>query len=832
MASRKPVVHLVCNAHIDPIWNWHWEEGALEAISTFRTAADFMDEFPEFVFNHNESLLYEWIEEYDPVLFARIQKLVKAGRWNIAGGWYLQPDCNLPGGETFVRLTTLGLNYFQEKFGVRPQVAYNFDPFGHNGSLPQIIKQGGYGLYIFCRPTEPQLQLPKPVFRWRGFDGSEILGIRPVTGFYGSAYGRAVEIAENGIRIARETGEDVLGLWGMGDHGGGPSRLDLQMLRELAAKTEDVEVRHSTPEAYLKTLKPPENYQVHTGDLQRVFAGCYISISSTKRTMRRCEALLRSAEGWAAMAWWARGVDYPQKKLERAWKGVGFNTFHDILPGSTRQAPCQDVQDFFGETAEACRRVRFKSQLALLPNVTPKPGTVPLYVFNPHAWEMTAPIEISLIPAYMFVPKGYALYDDKGRKVASQRAGGRREDFGNIDFVATVPALSARRYEARLEEEPKASTNPLTVKQTKTSITVENKWLRAKFSAASGGLTSLIEKKSGQDLLRGSVKAVSMKDNLDSWGGEDNADFATPLGEFTPLSGEEAGRWAGTEGADWPSLEVLFEGSTSITIRSLVGWRRSRVCQHFTFFADLPYVDVDLRVHWQERSQCLKWVLPLRLKNPTAVCEVPYATATRAVDGTEQVGGRWVRMEEAASGMAVGVASNGQYSFHARNNGELGLALVRGAIHVRGGYAPAGPAENHDYMDQGQHDFRFRILVGKANAVAKDLVPAAMELNMPLEAFFLYNHPMLPKESPAKLESLVEVTPATVTLSALKKADKGEALILRLNETLGKRTKATVKLVGLAKPIAVELHPFEIKTLRVTKTAQGVVVKESSILEE
>jgi alpha-mannosidase len=100
---RRPVVHLVCNAHLDPVWMWTWEEGLREAISTFRTAADLLDEYPEFIFNHNESLLYEWVEEYAPELFARLLGHVQAGGWNVAGGWYLQPDLNIAGGENLVR---------------------------------------------------------------------------------------------------------------------------------------------------------------------------------------------------------------------------------------------------------------------------------------------------------------------------------------------------------------------------------------------------------------------------------------------------------------------------------------------------------------------------------------------------------------------------------------------------------------------------------------------------------------------------------------------------------------------------------------------------------
>src|SRR5215510_4091861 len=163
-AEDRPIVHLFCNAHIDPVWRWGWEEGAREAISTFHTAVELLDEYPEFIFNHNESLLYEWVEEYDPPLFERIRELVRQGRWNITGGWYLQPDVNLPGGETLVRVILEGRRYFQEKFGVCPPVAYNFDSFGHPGSLPQLLKQSGFDMYIHCRPDATLLELPGLVY--------------------------------------------------------------------------------------------------------------------------------------------------------------------------------------------------------------------------------------------------------------------------------------------------------------------------------------------------------------------------------------------------------------------------------------------------------------------------------------------------------------------------------------------------------------------------------------------------------------------------------------------------------------------------------------------
>jgi len=842
MSPRKPIVHLVCNAHLDPVWMWQWEEAAREAISTFRTAADFLDEYPDFIFNHNESVLYEWVEEYDPALFARIQRLVKQGRWNISGGWYLQPDCNMPGGETMVRVIAAGRRYFAEKFGVQPRVAYNFDSFGHNGSLPQLLRQSGCDLYIHCRPGESLMKLPAPQYRWRGLDGSEVLALRPAAGWYGTFEGTAVESVRRALELARKTGEDVLVLWGLGDHGGGPTRKDLEAIKQLMGETADVEIRHSTPEAYLARLKPPSAYPVHRGDLQRSFAGCYISMAPIKRAMRRGEALLASAERWSTLAWLERAKPYPQRELDQAWKAVAFNAFHDIIAGSSAERACrQDVTEIFGRSADTCRRLRMAAQMALLPNVEPRPGTVPVYVFNPHASAMIAPVGLEFPIAYMPPPtvEPFALYDDSGRKVPCQDKGGafeRTVAIGGwhryLGFVAEVPPLSVRRYEIRRNEQT-AGARPLKVTKTKAAIIVENHWVRAKFLHATGGLASLVDKRTGRELLRGSAQAVAMKDTLDAWGGEPNVNFSTPVGEFVPLSAREVARWAGEERSDVPALHVLFEGPVSVTVQSLLGWRRSRVCQQFTLYADLPYLEANLRVHWQERRQCLKWVLPLRLRGCRAVCEVPFAAIERPVDGTENVGGRWVRLEEKAGArLAVGVASDAQYAFHATADGELGLSLVRGAVHSRFGDDPARADENHTYMDQGQHDFRFRILSGAAPALAKALIPAAMELNLPLEPLFMYHQPTPEPGALARRELPLTVTPDTVVLSALKKTDEGDDLIVRLNETLGRKTRATLKIAGMERPLALDFGPFEIKSLRVSRTPQGVVVVPCNLLEE
>ena len=174
----RPCIHLIANAHIDPVWQWRWEEGCAEALATFRTAVELLDAHPEFIFNHNEALLYRWVRELDPPLFEEIRRLVRAGRWHIAGGWHLQPDVNLPGAESIIRQIAEGRRFFREEFGAAPCVAYNFDSFGHSAGLPQILAAAGYAMYIHMRPQAPELDLPADLYRWEGADGTTILGLR------------------------------------------------------------------------------------------------------------------------------------------------------------------------------------------------------------------------------------------------------------------------------------------------------------------------------------------------------------------------------------------------------------------------------------------------------------------------------------------------------------------------------------------------------------------------------------------------------------------------------------------------------------------------------
>lgn len=288
----KKTLHLVCNAHLDPVWLWNREDGIAAAVSTFRAAVELCEQFDELIFCHNESLLYQWIETLEPDLFKKIRRLVRAGKWHIMGGWYLQPDCNMPSGESLVRQILLGRRYFKEKFDREPTTAVNFDTFGHSRGLVQILAKSGFKSYLFMRPHASLCPLPEDQFRWIGFEGSEVVATRVKE--YNSNLGNA----HLKIRKWLEENADIecgIVLWGVGNHGGGPSRIDLKRIRQIISETDHCEIRHSTPERYFEELCDARpDLPVYEGSLNHILTGCYTSMIRIKQKHRQLENGLRS----------------------------------------------------------------------------------------------------------------------------------------------------------------------------------------------------------------------------------------------------------------------------------------------------------------------------------------------------------------------------------------------------------------------------------------------------------------------------------------------------------------------------------------------------------
>ncbi|MCL5997170.1 MAG: alpha-mannosidase [Chloroflexi bacterium] len=310
LTSNPPTLHAIGNAHIDPVWLWRWPEGIETIRATFRSALDRMKEYPDFVFTGSSAAFYAWLKLVDPGLFGEVRERVREGRWEIVGGWWIQPDANIPCGESFARQALYGQRFFLREFGVLATAGYNPDTFGHVGTLPQILRKAGLTRYVFMRPMAHEKQLPGNVFRWRAPDGSEVLAARIARGY--GTWGD--ELSEH-VQASRAARPDYLShyivFYGVGNHGGGPTKRNIDSLRLMsqqhAADSAASRIALSSLEAFFAAVEAEmaagADVPVVADDLQHHARGCYTAESEVKRQNRRVEHLLMNAERFASAAW-------------------------------------------------------------------------------------------------------------------------------------------------------------------------------------------------------------------------------------------------------------------------------------------------------------------------------------------------------------------------------------------------------------------------------------------------------------------------------------------------------------------------------------------------
>ncbi len=380
-------IHMICNAHIDPIWQWDWPEGVSATLSTFYTAVRLANEF-DYIFCHNEVTVYKYIEEYAPELFEKIKELVKAGKWHIMGGWYLQPDCNMPCGESFVRQIREGQRYFKEKFGVCPTTAINLDPFGHTVGLVQIVKKCGQDSYMFMRPFSYEISLPNEQFIWRGLDGSEIKATRIC--HYGSGLGKSAKTIRN--RANEQNVPVGVALWGVGNHGGGPSYKDLTDIKEQLLTDKEIEFIHSNPESFFAEIEPKD---VVDKSLHISMPGCYTSMYRVKKLHAQLENEISMAEKMSSVAYMTGALDkYPEKEIQTAVEDLLNAEFHDVLPGSSVQCGEDAGIRYLNHGILEAERAKIKAYFALSQaQGSASEGEYPIVVFNPHPYELADNVE-------------------------------------------------------------------------------------------------------------------------------------------------------------------------------------------------------------------------------------------------------------------------------------------------------------------------------------------------------------------------------------------------------------------------------------------------------
>ncbi len=824
---KKRRIHLVCNAHLDPVWLWEWEEGAAEALSTFRVAADFCERYDDFVFCHNEAILYRWVEEYEPALFERIGKLVKAGKWHVMGGWWLQPDCNMPSGESFIRQILVGKTYFKDRFGVEPRTAINFDPFGHTRGLAQILAKSGYDAYLFCRPQTPFFRTRADQFLWEGFDGSRVMAHR-VQEYYCTPAGAARGKVERVIESHADRPVDVV-LWGVGNHGGGASRVDLEALAKLIRAREDVEIFHSTPDAYFAELGKRAELHVHTQDINPFAVGCYTSIIRIKQKHRRLENALYMAEKMAVAAWTQGSMDYPREELAAATEDLLTAEFHDVLPGSCIQAAEESALRLLDHGLEILSRVQTRAFFALAAGQRKgKPEAMPVLAYNPHPYPLPTVVECEFqMPGQNWTGSWIdytATVDGKAVPCqVEQEASNIATDWRKRVAVAvTLPPGRMTRidcYPVHLKRRPRvklrAREGRIRFKTGELEVIVNTR-------------TGLVDRyrARGIDLVdKGAFQPQAVADDCDAWG-MCKGGYGKVIGRFRPPPKAEAARLSGLDDASQPAVRVIEDGPVRVIVEAVLSWGHSAVIQRYKLPRRGTRIEVETRVYWNEKDTLLKLAVPVPGAVDAFLGQTACGVQPLPGNGEEAVAQKWTAL----------VYDDGKHALTWINDGVYGCDLrgrtVRASLVRSPAYSghpimdlPVVPPDRFTArIDQGERLFRFWFDGGEAKAQLDAVDRAALALN---EKPFVVS--FFPSGQGRRPKPLAEISDKVVQIQALKKAQKGDDLIVRLFEPTGRKRTTTLSLPCIGLKRKVSLGAFEIKTLRVNPKTRALV--ETELLE-
>ncbi len=759
-----------------------------------------MKEFPDFIFTSACGVYYEWIEKVDPEMFQEIKGRIQEGRWSLTGGWFLQPDCNIPCGESFARHGLITQRYFQEKFGTTAKTGYNVDSFGHNASLPQILKKSGMDHYVFMRPSLEEQGSKEILFLWQSADGTRIPTYR-IPYFYNIDMTRP-EVFQQIKEKADALEMDLMAFYGVGNHGGGPTIELLQLIEQM----EIGETRYSSPDTYFAQIDP-DKLPVIKGELQHHARGCYSECTFIKKGNRQCENNVLAAERFCLMANRLTGIRYPEKKLKKAWKNILMNQFHDILGGCAIKKAYEDAAYLYGEVMSITeqeihyalqsiaqkidtlqgRKLPGRAQIPPSYKVgnpdrwmlweTDGIGT-PLVVFNPHTRAVRMPVEVNCIVA--------KVTDEQGMEIPFQQV---RAPFTNGDkdrmqicFVAEVQPLGYRVYRLFTKREEEVSfPNEFLV----TSHTMENSRIRVEWDTRTGDICCIYDKQKDCMILDGSCRAVVLDETqADTW-----AHDKVTLGE--------------TEGYfQNPQFSILETGAVRAVLRVTSYWKESVLQRDYCLEAGSDKVKVHVKVDFRQEHRTLKFAFPAKENEITV--QIPFGTIRREKETGEEPCGNWI-----AAGK-LGIANDGKYGYDTTKE-EVRLTILRTAA-----YADhfAVRDEFCEIMDYGIHECSYVLFPYTENAKAQQ---TADEFNFGLRAVSTGFHSGNLPESDSCYQSQTE----HIVVTAIKKSEDDDENVVRFYEADGQKEEVEIQIFG--KEIRTCIAPYEIKTIRTDHTEVNLI---------
>jgi alpha-mannosidase len=785
--NLKSKIYLLGHAHLDLAWLWPVSETWNAAQNTFDSVLKLQKDFPELIFCHTTPALYAWVEENRPHLFQEIQNQVKLGRWEVLGGFWVEPDLNLISGESIVRQLLYGQRYFLEKFGKISPIVWVPDTFGFCATLPQFLVNAGVEFFVTQKLRwNDSTKFDYGLFWWRSPDGSQILSY--MSALIGEGID-PVKMTQYLCEWQTQTGlNDALWLPGVGDHGGGPTRDMLEVARRWEHSPILPRLEFTTAENYLQQIKLeseslPAPLPIWEDELYLEFhRGCYTTHADQKRFNSKSEHLLYQAELFATLATSLFGCEYPKMKIETAWKKVLFNQFHDILPGSSITQVYQDALPEWEDVQKTGNRILDDALRAIASHITlpqpPQQNSIPVIIFNSLNWERSEVIHIimnrkerkerevksvsesSFVSSHIFSleDQSWKVYDVEGKEVIIQQ----NENY--LLFIATVPSIGYQIYWLS----PTSEKSNIAKNELPKNWTLENDYLQIKINPQTGDIDSIFDKTQKREILNGAGnKLQAFEDSgqyWDAWNIDPNYNTKTlPPSELL-------------------SIQWLENGEIQQKLQVIRKIGKSEFIQNYILPKNCPILKIQNTVNWQENQVLVKTSFPLNLNAETATYEIPCGVINRPTN--PQTPAEQAKWEVPALQWAdlTAETDSGKYGFSLLNNCKYGYDVKPNQIRLTLLRSPNWPDPE---ADRGIHEFTYSLYPHLGSWQEAETVKKGYELNIPLNVLI---NPEIKKSEPGILpnQSFLKLADDNLIVMAFKVSEEdSKKIILRFYESQG-----------------------------------------------
>jgi len=832
-------IHVVGHAHMDMNWLWTYSETMQMCNDNLRQAVAFMDEFPDYTMLQSQASVYNFVEMVDPPLLGQVKKYINEGRLELAGGMWTEGDVNLSSGEALTRSVLLGQRYFQSRFGKMANIGWLPDNFGHIAQMPQILKLAGCDYFYFHR-TKPYVG----TFWWIAPDSSKVLC------YANDTYnGNITPELKNEVQKFSPDKRRILHITGVGDHGGGPTRANIEMVHQLDKTPGYPSVKFTTAgEFFKKASGEMDGRPTHRGEMQFIFEGCYTNVAGIKEGNRNSENALYTSEFFNTLRW-LNGDQYPATEFHDLWQTVTFNQFHDILPGSAINEANMEAVARYSEVLRKTTELRNNAFRKMADEVKFQEGLgQPIVAYNLQPYNRKAIVEATVYsheePVSVKVatwganyygknftpvnksetPKGTDVNEDgnflaadfKTKKVDSEgslatvmvRDGSGKTYPAQIVWSKPTPPGFTSKVQFIVDNMPAGGYKTFYVDMAKkgeynnaisfSNNTFETDFFIVKFDLKTGGITSLFDKRTGKEFVREGGQLNKLKMYLEDKKGGMKSWTINKIVKQEDITNVK-------------SVKVVEYGPVRACVETVMTWGKSRFIERTYLYHSYPRIDFDLEVHWLETgsdstdSPMLRAVFPIAMSNSKFHSQVPFAVAERPVEGKINGKDAPLYLKHADAYGIKAEVDDGQevpaQKWVDVSDGKVGIALLNKTKY------------GHSYS---RGDLRITLM---RSAGDPDIYPNLGKFNISYSLFPHegdwkngvwaegedFNVPVYAAEPPSlalvkttntrpEEASFFSVDAPGVILSGMKQAEDGKELIVRLAEVEGKTTSVNLRV--------------------------------------